>query len=129
MELTTANRQIDDVTVVDIKGRIVIGEESAALRSLVADLLSEGRKKILFNLAEVRYIDSTGLGALVSAYTSVRKHNADLADLKLLNLSAKVQDVMQLTKLYTIFDVSNDEAAALKSFDRAAAATQASQLN
>jgi len=94
MELTTANRQIDDVTVVDIKGRIVIGEESAALRSLVADLLSEGRKKILFNLAEVRYIDSTGLGALVSAYTSVRKHNADLADLKLLNLSAKVQDVM-----------------------------------
>jgi anti-sigma B factor antagonist len=126
MELTTANRQIDDVTVVDIKGRIVIGEESAALRSLVADLLSEGRKKILFNLAEVRYIDSTGLGALVSAYTSVRKHNADL---KLLNLSAKVQDVMQLTKLYTIFDVSNDEAAALKSFDRAAAATQASQLN
>jgi anti-sigma B factor antagonist len=126
MELTTANRQIDDVTVVDIKGRIVIGEESAALRSLVADLLSEGRKKILFNLAEVRYIDSTGLGALVSAYTSARKHNADL---KLLNLSAKVQDVMQLTKLYTIFDVSNDEAAALKSFDRAAAATQASQLN
>ena len=126
MELTTANRQIDDVTVVDIKGRIVIGEESAALRSLVADLLSEGRKKILFNLAEVRYIDSTGLGALVSAYTSVRRHNADL---KLLNLSAKVQDVMQLTKLYTIFDVSNDEAAALKSFDRAAAATQASQLN
>jgi anti-sigma B factor antagonist len=126
MELTTANRQIDDVTVVDIKGRIVVGEESAALRSLVADLLSEGRKKILFNLAEVRYIDSTGLGALVSAYTSVRKHNADL---KLLNLSAKVQDVMQLTKLYTIFDVSNDEAAALKSFDRAAAATQASQLN
>jgi len=82
MELTTANRQIDDVTVVDIKGRIVIGEESAALRSLVADLLSEGCKKILFNLAEVRYIDSTGLGALVSAYTSVRKHNADL---KLLN--------------------------------------------
>jgi anti-sigma B factor antagonist len=126
MELTTANRQIDDVTVVDIKGRIVIGEESGALRSLVADLLSEGCKKILFNLAEVRYIDSTGLGALVSAYTSVRKHNADL---KLLNLSAKVQDVMQLTKLYTIFDVSNDEAAALKSFDRAAAATQASQLN
>jgi anti-sigma B factor antagonist len=105
---------------VDISGRIVLGEESAALRDLVCDLLSKGHKKILFNLADVNYIDSSGLGHLVSAFTSVRKQQGEL---KLLNLTNKVQDVMQITRLYTVFDIMDDEGVAVKSFDQSAAAT------
>jgi len=113
MDMTTSIRQVGGVTIVDISGRIVLGEESAALRDLVCDLLSKGHKKILFNLGDVNYIDSSGLGHLVSAFTSVRKQEGEL---KLLNLTNKVHDLMQITRLYTVFDITDDEALAVKSF-------------
>jgi anti-sigma B factor antagonist len=119
MDMTTSTRQVDGVTIVDISGRIVLGEESAALRELVSELLSKGHKKILFNLGDVTYIDSSGLGHLVSAFTSVRKQQGEL---KLLNLTNKVHDLMQITRLYTVFDVTDDEAVAVKSFAQSAAA-------
>lgn len=120
MDMTTSTRQTGSVTIVDISGRIVLGEESAALRELVCDLLSKGHKKILFNLGDVHYIDSSGLGHLVSSFTSVRKQGGEL---KLLNLTNKVQDLMQITKLYTVFDILDNEAEAVKSFTQSAAAS------
>jgi len=120
MSLTTNIRQAGRVTIVDFKGRIVLGEESAALRELVRELISKGHKQILFNLAEVAYIDSSGLGSLVGAFTSVRKQQGEL---KLLNLTGKVHDVMQITKLYTVFEIMNDEATGVKSFSQSEAAT------
>ena len=119
MNMTTSTREVGGVTIVDISGRIVLGEESAALRKLVCDLLSKGHKKILFNLGDVNYIDSSGLGHLVSAFTSVRKQDGEL---KLLNLTKKVHDVIQITRLYTVFDIMDDEAAALRSFGQSSAA-------
>jgi len=118
MNMQTTTRTVGDVTIVDISGRIVLGPESAELRSLVNDLLAKGNKKILLNLAQVNYIDSSGLGHLVSAFTTVRKNDGEL---KLLKLTNKVHDLMQITKLYTVFDIKDDEAAALKSFDASAA--------
>jgi len=120
MNMTTSIRQVGSVTIVDISGRIVLGEESAALRDLVSGLLSKSHTQILFNLGDVDYIDSSGLGSLVGAFTSVRKHNGEL---KLLNLTNKVHDILQITKLYTVFDVANSEAEALKSFGQSTAAT------
>ena len=120
MNMTTSTRQVGAVTIVDISGQIVLGEESAAVRNLVCDLLSKGHKKILLNLGDVNYIDSSGLGHLVSAFTSVRKQGGEL---KLLNLMKKVQDVMQIAKLYTVFDVMDDEAVAIKSFGQSATVT------
>jgi anti-sigma B factor antagonist len=120
MDMTTSTRKTGDVTIVDISGRISLGEESAALRDLILNLVSEGHPKILLNLAGVSYIDSSGLGVLVSAFTSVRKQEGEL---KLLNLTERVDNLMQITKLYTVFDISDDEAAAVKSFDRSTAAT------
>jgi len=120
MGLTTSTREVGEVTIVDIKGRIVLGEESAAVRDLVCALLSKGQKQILFNLGGVDYIDSMGLGSLVGAFVTVRKQGGHL---KLLNVNAKVTDVMQITKLYTVFDISNDEAAGVASFDQSSAAT------
>jgi anti-sigma B factor antagonist len=119
MKMTTSIRQVGGVTVVDVSGRIELGEESAALRDLIGDLLSKGHKQILLNLGDVHYIDSSGLGTLVSAFTSVRKLGGEL---KLLNLTNKVNDLMQITKLYTVFDIANDEASALKSFGQTTAA-------
>ena len=120
MNLMMNTRQVGDVTIVDMRGRITLGEESAALRNLVFDLLKEGHKNILFNLRDVDYIDSSGLGHLISAFTSVRKKQGDL---KLLNLRKNAHDLMQMTKLYTIFDIKDDEAAAVKAFGRSSAAT------
>jgi anti-sigma B factor antagonist len=120
MHMVTSTRQVGGVTIVDISGRIVLGEESAALRDLVCDLLSKGHRKILFNLGEVNYIDSSGLGHLVGAFTSVRKQQGEL---KLLNLTTKVHDLLQITRLYTVFDIIDDEAVAVRSFDQSAAAT------
>jgi len=119
MNMTTSTREVGGVTIVDISGRIVLGEESAALRNLVSDLLAKGHKKILFNLGDVNYIDSSGLGHLVSAFTSVRKQDGEL---KLLNLTKKVHDLIQITRLYTVFDIMDDEAAALKSFGQSSVA-------
>jgi anti-sigma B factor antagonist len=119
MDLTTTTRQVGDIIIVDIIGRIVLGEERAALRNLVAGLLKDGHRKILFNLAKVSYIDSSGLGQLVSTFITVRKQDGEL---KLFNLNTKVHDVLQITKLYTVFDIIDNEAAAVKSFARSATA-------
>ena len=120
MGMTTSTRQIGAVTVVDIKGRIVLGEESASVRDVVFGLLAKGQKQILLNLGAVNYIDSMGLGSLVGALVTARKQGGEL---KLLNVSDKVTDVMQITKLYTVFDISNDEAAGVASFDQSSSAT------
>jgi len=119
MDMTTSRRQTGDVTIVDISGKISLGEESAALRDLIMNLMSEGHHKILLNLAGVNYIDSSGLGALVSSFTSVRKQGGEL---KLVNLTDKVDNLMQITKLYTVFDIEDDEATAVKLFGRSTAA-------
>jgi anti-sigma B factor antagonist len=113
-------RLIDGVEVVKVNGRVELGEGSAAIREVVRDLLARGRKKIVLDLADVDYIDSAGLGALVSAFTSVRNEGGDL---KLVYLTKKVQDLLQMTKLYTVFDIYDDEVAAIKSFDKSAAST------
>ncbi len=113
MSMKISTRQVDGVTVVDCSGRITLGEGSITLRETVSGLLAKGQKKILLNLGDVNYIDSSGIGELVSAFTTVRKQGGDL---KLLNLTKKVHDLLQITKLYTVFDVKDDEAAAVKSF-------------
>jgi len=118
MDLRTKTREAGSVTIVDVSGRIVLGEESAALRGLIVDLLSRGRKQILLNLGNVSYIDSSGLGNLVSAFSSVRKQGGEL---KLLSLTNKAHDALQITKLYTVFDIKDDEAEAIKSFDQSKA--------
>ena len=115
MNLKTSTRQIDGVAIVDCSGRITLGEGSVVLRDVVKDLLSKGQKKILLNLGDVNYIDSSGIGELVSAYTTVRNQGGEL---KLLNLTKKVHDLLQITKLYTVFDIKDDEAAAIGSFKK-----------
>src|SRR5215471_7420679 len=116
--LKANNRQVDGVTVVDLNGRITLGEGSIILRDTVRDLLSKGRKNILLNLANVTYIDSSGIGELVSAFTSVRNQQGEL---KLLKLTKKVHDLLQITKLYTVFDVKDEEAEAVQSFPKVSA--------
>ena len=113
MNLKAKIRQVDGIAVVDVSGRITLGEETKLLRETVQRLLGGGQKEILLNLAEVSFIDSAGIGELVSAFTSVRNRGGDL---KLLKLTRKVHDVLQITKLYTVFDISDDEAAAITSF-------------
>jgi len=120
MHMTANTRQIGGVTIVDISGRIVLGAESAALRGLICDLLTKGHKNIVLNLGDVNYIDSSGLGNLVGAFTSVRKQGGEL---KLLRLTNKMHDLLQITRLYTVFDIMDDEAVAVKSFAQSAAAT------
>jgi anti-sigma B factor antagonist len=111
--IKATTRETSNVTIVDISGRITLGEGSALLRDTVRDLLSKGQKKILLNLGDVSYIDSSGIGELVSGFTTVKNQGGEL---KLLNLTKKVHDLLQITKLYTVFDVHTDEAAAVKSF-------------
>jgi anti-sigma B factor antagonist len=107
-------REVGHVTVVDVRGRIVLGEEIGELRQAVRNLVVEGRKKIILNLAEVDYIDSSGVGELVGCFTTVRNAGGEL---KLLKLSQKVHDILNVTKLYTVFDIRDDEFTAVKSFD------------
>ena len=113
MSMKATNRQVDGVAVVDMSGRITLGEGSVVLRDTIRDLVGKGQKKILLNLGDVTYIDSSGIGELVSAFTAVRREGGEL---KLLNLTKKVHDLLQITKLYTVFDVKDDEATAVKSF-------------
>ena len=115
MSMKASTRQVDGITIVDLSGRITLGEGSVVLRDTIKDLLSKGQKKILLNLGDVSYIDSSGIGELVSAFTSVRNQGGEL---KLLNLTKKVHDLLQITKLYTVFDVKDDEASAIASFAR-----------
>lgn len=113
MNLKLSNRAVDGITIVDCSGRITLGEGSVVLRESIKDLLGKGQKKILLNLGDVNYIDSSGIGELVSAYTTVKNQGGEL---KLLNLTKKVHDLLQITKLYTVFDVRDDETTAVKSF-------------
>ena len=113
MTMKSTNRQVNGVTVVDMSGRITLGEGSVILRETVKDLLAKGHKRILLNLGDVSYIDSSGIGELVSAYTSVRNQGGEL---KLLKLTKKVHDLLQITKLYTVFDIKDDEATAVQAF-------------
>jgi anti-sigma B factor antagonist len=114
MSFRASSRDIGDVTVIDMEGRITLGEGSALLRDLVKENLGKGRKKIVMNLAGINYIDSTGLGELVSGYRLVKSEGGEL---KLLNLSKKVTDLLQITKLYTVFDIHTQEAQAVGSFN------------
>lgn len=107
------SRAIDSITVLDMTGRITLGEDTAAFRRVIGSLIADGRKRILLNLHEVPYIDSSGLGELVAAFTKVRDSGGEL---KLLNLSTKIRTLLQITRLYTIFDVHDDETAAIRSF-------------
>ncbi len=106
-------REINGVTVVDLSGRITLGEGSAMLRDLVRGLLDKNTTRIVLNLGDVSYIDSSGIGELVSGFTTVKNQGGEL---KLLNLTKKVHDLLQITKLYTVFDVHSDEHTALSSF-------------
>jgi len=116
MKMTASTRLVGGVTIVDLSGRIVLGEGSAGLRDLLRNLVSEGIKKILLNLRNVDYIDSSGLGELVSAFTSMRSQGGEL---KLLNLTKRVRALLQITKLLTVFDITDDEATSVKSFSPA----------
>ncbi|HEX5602754.1 MAG TPA: STAS domain-containing protein [Pyrinomonadaceae bacterium] len=113
-ELNINERQAGDVTVLDLSGKITIGEGSVALRTGIRRLLEEGKKRILLNLAGVSYVDSSGIGELVSSYTAIGKEPG--GQLKLLNLTQKIQDLLTITKLLTVFDVYDSEAEALNSF-------------
>jgi len=112
-ELNINERQAGDVTVLDMSGKVTIGEGSVALRTAIRRVLEEGKRRILLNLAGVGYIDSSGIGELVSSFTAINKEGGQL---KLLNLTQKLQDLLAITKLLTVFDVYESEADALNSF-------------
>jgi anti-sigma B factor antagonist len=111
--LRMTDREVNGVTVIDLEGRIVLGEESNSFRERVKSLLAAGKKKIVLNLANVSYIDSAGLGTLVATFHSARSQGATL---KLANLGQKFKEVLQVTKLMTVFDTYENEAAAIQSF-------------
>lgn len=113
MSVKLTTRQVGDVTVIDATGRITLGEGASTFRDTVRDLASKGDKKILLNLSDVTYIDSSGIGELVSGFTTVTNHGGVL---KLLGLSKRVKDLLQITKLYTVFEVFDDESTAIRTF-------------
>ncbi len=113
MSLQASSREIGGVIVIDLDGRITLGDGSALLRDLIHEHLDKGHKKLVLNLAAISYLDSTGLGELVSGYRLVKSQGGEL---KLLNLNKKVSDLLQVTKLYTVFDIHNDETEAVASF-------------
>ena len=115
--MTTSTRQVDGVTIVDLSGRITLDEGSAALRETIKQLIGQGQKRVLLNMSKVQYIDSSGIGELVSAFTSAREQGGEL---KLLNLSKKVHSLIQITKLHAVFDIRDDEAAAVQAFSKSA---------
>ncbi len=113
MSIKLNTRQVGDVSVVDVAGRITLGEGSSALRDALREMVNNNHKKILLNLGDVNYIDSSGIGELVSGFTTVTNAGGQL---KLLNLTKRVKDLLQITKLYTVFDVHEDEAHAVRAF-------------
>ena len=119
MALKMTNREVDGVSVVALDGRIVLGEESNALREKVKSLIADGKKKLVLNMNNVTFIDSAGLGTLVAAHHSAKTQGAAL---KLCHLGSKFQEVLQITKLLTVFDVYNTEAEAVSSFSKSAGA-------
>ena len=115
MALKITTREVNGVTVAALDGRIVLGEESNALREKVKSLVAEGKKKIVLNMNNITFIDSAGLGTLVASHHSAKAQGASL---KLCHLGTKFQEVLQITKLMTIFDVYNTEADAVGSFSK-----------
>lgn len=113
-ELNISERQAGDITILDLDGKVTIGEGSIALRGTIRRLLGEGKNKILLNLGSVGYVDSSGIGELVSSFTAVKKEGGIL---KLLNLTQKIQDLLAITKLLTVFDVFDNEGDALSSYE------------
>jgi anti-sigma B factor antagonist len=113
VSMKASTRQVDGVTIVDLSGRLKEGEDISVLRDTVEDLLGKGHKKILLNLGDVNHIDSSGLSALLRALTAVRNQGGEL---KLLHLTKKVHDLLQTTNLHTVFDVRDDETAAIAAF-------------
>ena len=113
MSVKLTSRQVGDVTVLDAAGRITLGEGASLFRDMIRDLAVKGNKKILLNLADVSYIDSSGIGEMVSGFTTITNGGGKL---KLLGLNKRVKDLLQITKLYTVFDAYEDEAAAVRSF-------------
>ena len=113
MSMKFTSREVDGITILDLSGKIVLGEGSVTIRDAVRDVLAKGYNKILLNLADINYIDSSGIGELVSALTAVKNAGGSL---KLLQLTKKVKDLLQITKLYTVFDIYDDEAEAIASY-------------
>ena len=113
MSMNFKTREVDGITIMDLGGKITLGEGSGTLRDAVREIVAKGSNKILLNLGDVSYIDSSGLGELVSAYTAVKNAGGEL---KLVNLTKKVSDLLVITKLATVFDVKEDETSAVASF-------------
>lgn len=113
MSVKLTIRKVGDVTVIDAVGRITLGEGASSFRDTVRDLVAKGEKQLMLNLAKVTYIDSSGIGELVSGFTTVTNQGGQL---KLLSLTKRIQDLLQITKLYTVFEVFDDEAAGVRSF-------------
>ena len=111
--MKTKIRKADNVTILDLKGRITIGAGDVMLRDHINKVLEQGERSILLNMADVTYVDSSGMGELISSYTSVTKRDGKL---KLLNLPAKIRDLLQITQLITIFEVYDNETEAVRSF-------------
>jgi anti-sigma B factor antagonist len=116
MALNTVEKEIEGVTVLQLFGRVTLGEESNLLRTKLKDLLSQGKTRLVLDLAEVTYIDSAGLGALVAGFTSAQNQGANL---KLANLTKRFSEQLHITKLVTVFDVYDTVQAAVKSFEAA----------
>ncbi|HKS41070.1 MAG TPA: STAS domain-containing protein [Blastocatellia bacterium] len=106
-------RVVDGVSVLDLSGKIVLGEGDGQVRERIKDLLSDGQKKILLNLGDVTYVDSAGLGALISSYTTTKREGGQL---KLVNLTKRIQDLLAITKLITVFDTYDTEQEAIESY-------------
>lgn len=119
MSLAIRTRKSGEVTIVDVAGRIQLGEGAVSLRNALRDLAAGNETKVLLNLGEVSYIDSSGMGELVAGFTSIANRGGQL---KLLKLTKRIQDLLQITKLYTVFEVYDEETAALRSFSAAAGA-------
>ena len=113
-ELDVKERQAGDVTILDLSGEVRIGDSSVALRDSIRNLADQGKKKVLLNLGGVKYIDSSGIGELIANYTTLKRGGGQL---KLLNLTDRVQNLLVITKLLTVFDAYDNEAEALKSFE------------
>ena len=120
MSIRMTNSEVDGVSVVTLDGRIVLGEESTSFREKLKSLIAEGKKKIVLNMADIKYIDSAGLGTLVAAHLSAKNQGASV---RLSNLGNKFHEVLQITKLLTVFDVYDTEAAAVSSFQSLLAAS------
>ena len=113
-ELDVKERQAGDVTILDMTGEVRIGEGAISLRDSIRNLADQGKKKVLLNLAGVKYMDSSGVGELIANYTTIKRQGGQL---KLLNLTDRIQNLLVITKLLTVFDTYENEAEALKSFE------------